>query len=222
MSFLGSETSVGMPPSNPGVNLARANCPGCGRHIETSGAGATRCAFCGWRGDIFLFNPLPVTVEHSEQALAEDATCMHHPTKKAVAVCAGTGDYICALCSVDLNGQTFSAAYLNAGGKDKASKAFARHLDRPDNLIISMMIACFIPYVNFIFIPAAIFWIPYAVYLYIKALRMRRTDPLFARLMGMGRVIVIPILLTLFGLGWAFGFIAIVVALMSAATLDTP
>jgi hypothetical protein len=199
--------------------VSRANCPFCGRQIDAAGDGATRCLSCGWRGEIYFFNPLPIQVEHSEQALAEDATCLHHPTKKAVAVCAGTGDYICALCAVELNGETFSAAYLNTTGKDqtsKASKAFARYLDRPDSLIISLIVACFIPYVNFIFAPTSIFWIPYAFYLYAKALRMRRTDPIFRRVMGMGRVITIPILLGLLSLGWIVGLGVLIMRLASS------
>src|SRR4051812_44560983 len=107
-------------------------CPGCSVRLTPETSGATRCPHCKWRGDAYLFAPKPLDVSQAEMALPEDAACLHHPRKKATAVCAGTGDYICALCAVEIEGQTFSAAFLDKGGKEKAKKAFDRTLPRPD------------------------------------------------------------------------------------------
>ena len=102
----------------------------------------------------------------------------------ATAVCAGTGDYICNLCAVELNGKTYSAEYLNHGGKDHVAKAFDRVLERPDGRIYLYLILNFIPYVNGFIAVFAFLWLPHAFYLYFKALRMRRESEIFARIMS--------------------------------------
>jgi signal peptidase I len=142
-------------------------------------------------------------------ALPEDATCLHHPRKKAVAVCAGTGDYVCSLCAIELNGQTYSAEYLNGPGKNLAGKAFDRMLPRPDSQILFYMLLCFVPYLNVIFIAFAFVWIPHAIYLYVKLLRLRRQNEVLARVVGQGRLITVAILIGLFAVGWIIGAIAI-------------
>ncbi len=119
------------------------------------------------------------------------------------------------LCAIQLNGQTYSANYLNTAGKEKAGKAFDRYLERPDNTIITLLACSFIPYVNFVVVPFAFIWIPYAFYLYFKALKMRKGNPIYARVMGRSRVIAIPILLSLFALLWAAAVVVIIVMLVS-------
>src|SRR5207248_2157926 len=109
----------------------RVVCPSCSREFQGPFLGSQACAFCGWIGEVYVFDPLPSTLDRAEQALPEDSVCMHHPSKKATAICAGTGDYICALCAVDLNGQTYSASYLGNAGKEKVGTAFDRYLERP-------------------------------------------------------------------------------------------
>lgn len=179
-------------------------------------SGYTRCPNCGWKGEAYLFTPAAVQAVAAELALPDDATCIHHPRKKAVAVCAGTGDYICSLCAVELKGQTYSAQYLEAGGKETVGKAFERTLPRPDSQIVLYYVLLILaPYVNAVMAALAFIWIPHAFFLYFKALRMRRTDPLFARVMGMGRVIVLPILLSLTAIGWVVGVVALVSYLLT-------
>ena len=80
-------------------------CPGCGEELAGEQGGRSRCPLCGWQGEAYLFRPLAVKVERAKEALPEDAVCAHHPTKQAVEVCAGTGDYICSLCAVKLEGK---------------------------------------------------------------------------------------------------------------------
>ena len=173
------------------------------------------CPRCSWLGDVYSFSPRLLEVEEAVAALPEDATCLHHPRKKAVAVCAGTGDYVCALCAIELNGQTFSAEYLNGAGKDMAGKAFDRTLPRPDSQILLYMLLCFVPYVNIIFLAFAFIWIPHAVYLYFKLFRLRRENEVLRRVVGRGRIITIGILLGLFSLGWIAGAISLVVLVLN-------
>jgi hypothetical protein len=203
-----------VPPPDPAAPAApaprRADCPACAQPLVIDENGRAACPICRFRGQAYFFNPLPFTVETAERALPEDATCLHHPTKKAVAVCAGTGDYICALCAIEVQGQTYSAAYLSGAGKDKIGTSFQRYLERPDARVATLLFLCFVPYINVIVLFFAFIWIPYAFYLYVKACRMRKKDPLYARVFGTTRMIVLPILLSLFALGWIIVAILIV------------
>jgi hypothetical protein len=203
-------TILPLPPAAvPGEPRLRI-CPGCAQLLEIGRDGPVECPVCHWRGETYVFNPLPVTVEAAQRALPQDAVCLHHPTKKAVAVCAGTGDYICALCAIDLNGQVYSASYLGGAGKDKVGKSFELYLERPDARIATLLKLSFVPVLNYVVLPMSLFWIPYCFYLYAKALRLRGTNPLYARVFGTVSVIVLPLLLSLFALGWVVAIFAIV------------
>lgn len=188
-------------------------CAGCNSPLVPDVSGPLRCPHCNWHGEAYVFAPRAVEAKPAEAALTDDATCVHHPRKKAVAVCAGTGDYICSLCAVDVDGQTYGAEYLNAAGKEKASKAFDRILPRPDSQIVLYLILIFIPYVNAVAVALAFVWIPHAFFLYFKALRLRRENEIFRRVCGRARVVTLPILLSLYALLWltgaAFGLYAI-------------
>ena len=185
-------------------------CPGCSAVLDGSSQWAVQCPACRWMGDVYSFSPRVLEVDVATAALPEDATCLHHPRKKAVAVCAGTGDYICSLCSIELNGQTFSAQYLDNAGKEVAGKAFDKTLARPDSRIVLYMILCFVPYLNVIFLAFAFVWIPHAVFLFSKMRRMRRENEIYHRVVGTGRMVTLAILLTLFALGWTIGVTCIV------------
>src|SRR5580658_2840979 len=93
-------------------------CPRCGLALaaDKPAQPSIACTRCNWTGEAYHFWRLPADVTSAEAALPEDAVCIHHPRKKAVAVCAGTGDYVCSLCAIELNGQTYSAEYLNGPG----------------------------------------------------------------------------------------------------------
>ncbi|HEY1684667.1 MAG TPA: hypothetical protein VGG19_07895 [Tepidisphaeraceae bacterium] len=180
-------------------------CPRCGTMLALAAPNQshTNCPACRWSGQVYLFSHLPLDVKTAESALPEDAACAHHPSKKATAICAGTGDYICSLCTIELNGQPYSAEYLNHGGKETLGKAFTRTLPRPDSQIrLYLVAAIIIPYVNFVLWIFAFLWIPHAFILYRRALRMRREDKLFSRVMSSMSVVVLPILLVLIAIGW--------------------
>lgn len=123
-------------------------CPGCGGFLLNFVDGRpTRCTACNWKGRLFVFDPpVEVTSDRPRQALAGDVTCAFHATKQAVKICAGTGSYICELCAVEVNGQTYSAQYLNQGGTKKIQEAFDRTLKRPDRIIGYLAAASFFPY----------------------------------------------------------------------------
>ena len=130
-------------------------CPHCKTQLETPSGVESYCPRCQWTGTAHLFHAIPVTAQRAEEALPDDATCTHHPAKMAVTVCEGTGDFVCALCHVELDGRSYSIQYLDKGGRDKAAKAFDRYLNRPDRAgrsyavlgcaLFFIPVVCFIP-----------------------------------------------------------------------------
>jgi len=198
-----------------GVNvITRFWCPTCTEVLEPAMPGPVVCPRCAWRGEAYLLAPRRISESTAETALPDEATCLHHPRKKATAVCAGTGDYICSLCAVEIDGDTYSAEYLNTSGKDKASKAFDRTIPRPDSRILLYMVLIFVPYINFVMLALGFLWIPHAFVLYARAQRLRRESPVFARLMGTGRSVLIMVLLVLYSVGWILAVVGLTVALM--------
>jgi hypothetical protein len=179
-------------------------CPRCGQALKADQPSqpSIACVRCNWIGEAYHFWRLPADVTSAEAALPEDAVCIHHPRKKAVAVCAGTGDYICSLCAIELNGQTFSAEYLSNAGRATLSRAFDRFLPRPDSYVMTYFICYFIPYVDFALALFAFLWLPHCVILYRRALQMRKENEIFRRAMGSQRVIAIPILIGLGAIVW--------------------
>jgi len=138
--------------------------------------------------------PAPQVIVSSIAAMPDDATCAHHPSKRASATCAGSGDYICPLCAVELNGQTFSAQYLESAGKQTAGKAFERYLDRPDRAASQAIILSFLFAGCFFVGPIAV---PYAIYQFFRMLKLRRSDPFYARLVTRRNTIALGLVLGL-------------------------
>jgi len=164
-----------MPDVTQVTQVTQFRCPKCFVMLEPMGGESTRCPTCGWAGRARLFRPVEPFVERAQDALPDDATCIHHPSKQAVAICEGTGDYICSLCAIELDGKTYSAQYLDRAGKDKLAAAFDRDLPRPDRamgtyLAGAFLLSCF-----------GVVLIPFAIHQFIKALRLHKTNDLYRR-----------------------------------------
>ena len=97
-----------------------------------------------------------------------------------------------------------------------AGKAFDRILPRPDSRIYLYLILTLVPYVNAAIVAFAFIWIPHAFVLYFKALRLRRENEVFARVMSKSSVVAIPILLVLYAVGWIVGVAAIIFAITTS------
>ena len=107
-------------------------CPSCGASVPGDGT-ETRCAACSWKGRVHRFDPPPPrATDQPRTALPDDVVCANHPTKAATAVCAGTGSYICALCAIEIDGETYSADFLATNAAPSATSRFERELKRPD------------------------------------------------------------------------------------------
>ena len=183
------------------TDIAEYSCPQCATPVAHAGVeqGAS-CTNCGWGGQAMVFRPLALLVEGAAEALPEDATCAHHPNKKAVAACSGTGDYICALCSIDIEGSTYSAQYLNTVGRKNVGKAFDRYLDRPDSTVSLFLLLSIFPGLNIYWCMGMPIWVPIGFFKLAKAQRLRREDVIFARIVSGARLVVLGILLALFAL----------------------
>lgn len=55
-----------------------------------------------------------------------------HPQWRAVGTCAGSGDYVCDLCKIDLDDKTYSAGYLSGAGNELLMKKYKNLVRRAD------------------------------------------------------------------------------------------
>lgn len=116
-------------------------CPQCASPFFKKEGDFWRCETCGFKGMVYAAHPSRDGDLPAEAASPEDAVCANHPGKKAVAVCAGTGDYICSLCRVTLKGRDYSVQYLDGGGRVLAEQAFSKFLPRPDRVVKLLLLA---------------------------------------------------------------------------------
>ena len=188
-------------------------CPQCRALLQPQDQTRVNCPNCTWLGEAYLFYPLTVQADEAQDALPEGARCIHHPKEQVVAIRAGTGDYICARCAVDLNEKTCIAQYLSAAGKDKLGDSFDRYLDRPDRVVVILiLLSLYIVYIS----P---FTIPFAIYRFFRIGRLRRQDEVYRRLIGPGQVFVLGlmlVLMTLLASGMAAGIVAAIVAVVNS------
>lgn len=160
-------------------------CPRCAQRGGVQFPDAYRpdefvCGLCGARGQHFAFDPVRA-VERAETALPDEAACAHHPHKRAVAICAGSGDFVCALCRVEMDGRAYSIPYLESGGQPIANAAFEPTLRRPDR-----------PAVFFVIMGLVFFWVPVLPLVCgigglvqgARAWRLRRREPLYREAMS--------------------------------------
>ncbi len=193
--------------------IAGFRCPHCKAQCDTEPGDAQHCRDCGWTGRGWFFQPVAVDSRAANDASAEDNECAHHPGKQAVAVCAGTGDYICELCKIEVDGESYSAAYLSGPGREVAAKSFERYFPRPDRAALVFLGLCIVPYVNVLF-PV---WIIMGFINLSRAIRLRGQDPLYARIVGRGRIIVVGVVFVLVGALIVIGIIMMILEIITAA-----
>ncbi len=131
------------------------------------------------------------------EALPEDAQCVHHEGNTATAICEGTGDYICALCSIDVGGRTYSAQFLENAGSDFAKQSFDRFLPRPDTTVLIFILLYFVPYVNSCWVFGTVVWLPLGYMKLVQANRLRYRNPIYHRVVGPTRIVLLAVFLTL-------------------------
>jgi len=171
-------------------------CPVCGHPIRARENEEIQCDACKWSGRALVFRPVNLRVAQGAAAMDDDAVCAHHPGKRAVAVCTGTGNFICDLCMVDVGGKPYSTQYLDSGGKAVADTMYDRHLPRPDQvvstvLVLGIIIGCgmFGPLILLI-----------GLLKLSEAKRLRASNALYARIVSAGRLSFYTVLVYLVGL----------------------
>jgi hypothetical protein len=85
---------------------------------ELASAGVAACTTCGSRNTVRVFPALfaaPAAPAVPESALEGEAACFDHPSKRAVAACHLCGRFVCALCSVEFDGQVWCPTCVAAG-----------------------------------------------------------------------------------------------------------
>lgn len=206
--------AVALQPQSAPDKIA---CPRCNRWIESDSQlgrhdrqGKLACSNCKWSGEVWFHDPLPMQFALAEEALNEDARCVVHPTKKAAAVCAGTGDYICSLCSIQVDDQTYSAGYIDEHGKEKIEARYNREIARPDRLLVWMLVLCFFPY-PMIAVPVAI---PIGCYQWWKMVKQRRANESYRSMVGMTSVFFFGLLYGALFISMIVGFGFLLVAIM--------
>ncbi len=188
-------------------------CPGdqCRGTMTVAANGTLRCGICRMEVNGEIFNPIAPVIHGPELAMSEDATCVYHPHKRAVTVCQGTGNFICALCAVEIKGKTYSVQYLESnGGKKAADEISNRFLPRPDRVVNNIFVALLIPYADaVVFIPFPL-WAIYGYLQCAKMAKMRRENPLYHDLVGKGRIVTEAILLSVILAVWLMLAVAMV------------
>ena len=180
-------------------------CPGdqCRGSLTATPNGTFHCNICRLEVNAELFNTITPVIHSPEIATSEDATCVYHPHKKAVTLCQGTGNFICALCAVEVKGKTYSVQYLESNaGKKAADEMTNRYLARPDRVVSNLFVALFIPYANAVVFILFPLW---AVYGYLqcgKMAKMRREDALYHDLIGTARIVTAAVLISIVLVGW--------------------
>lgn len=203
------------PVTTPRVACPRRKCTG----FLGGEANAGVCDNCGKTSKFFSFLPVPELRLPLLPAGDGDAACAHHPQRKAQTICMATGDYICPLCTVEIAGKPFSAQYLgSAAGQALAENSTARRLPRPDSLIVTWLVSMVVPPVCYIAWYATIFMAPLSVFLYFKTRRLRRENALAREVIGRGRMLLIPIILTIVGCLVMFFIAAVALVMLATGT----
>lgn len=150
-------------------------CPVCKSFFFRENEGEWHCQACGFNGLVRECHPRRDDNTPAEIARIEDAVCANHPGKKAVAICSGTGDYICSLCRVVIHGKDYSVQYLDRGGKVLAGQTFSQYLPRPDRLVKFMLIG------SLMFAIMTPFLFIYSCVCLRRAQRLRTEDGIYAK-----------------------------------------
>lgn len=185
-------------------------CPKCAVVLELNASGGfTTCPYCNWEGEVHLFEPAAPQIDAPANALPDHAVCTHHPTKRAVEICAGSGDYICSLCAIELEGRVYSADYVNRVGAGSLGQHFQRHLPRPERGAMALPLLAVLPCLWWV-APILVVW---AAVLCVRAIRQYRTDPLYQRVVSLPVLILAPCAIGLVCLGGLVAAVALLLGL---------
>lgn len=181
-------------------------CLGCGYALPlgevTAGEGA-RCPGCQSRqfGVSFkkAFEP-PAAAPQAPLALAGEATCFHHPTKRAAAPCDSCGRFLCTLCQFAIGNQNLCPSCIRMARERKSERWVSRRL----NLDSVALMTALVPMLG---VWTTLVGAPVAIYLGVRALSQApgpvprgRWRAWAAIVLGVVQVVaLIALLVTIFG-----------------------
>lgn len=117
------------------MSMKRLQCGACRADLPQSvyALGAGECAACGAPFVLQVF-PAALAPPAGKDAAAPPAmegesACYYHPSKKAEAVCAASGAFLCRLCAIEVGGQVLSPQAVEEAVRNKALPQFES--DRP-------------------------------------------------------------------------------------------
>lgn len=181
------------------VTRPDVRCPNCRAVLPESLPWPSRCDQCGAKIAVLDFDPPAMVVDEAQAAMPDDVPCAFHPNKKAVAICAGTGSYICALCVVPIGDKTYSTEFINAGGLAEIGKAdaFERTLKRPDlasctTSVLALVLSCMM---------IGPVLLPFAIWYATRHFKLLKTSSLYAKASGTSGSVSVVLCLILFGFG---------------------
>ncbi len=102
------------------------------------------CSACNTklRVDVFpAFFRRPGPAEAGESLISDgDASCFYHGQKKAAAICAECGRFLCSLCEVRIGGSTICPECVEKGRTDGSMERLVTHRTLYDGIALSVSI----------------------------------------------------------------------------------
>lgn len=150
----------------------RPHCARCGLSMWPipQQSGEERCDRCREPVEIHLFPAYhtgPSVSRASTLVDTSEASCFHHPDKRAEAVCEGCGRFLCGHCACDWNGASFCLTCLH-NLRESGDKRLVNRVFHKDSMALSL---AFWPPVSIIGLYFTFFTAPAALFLAIAALR---------------------------------------------------
>lgn len=144
-------------------------CTGCGKPLSGGGFNSGeefRCGSCGVKLGVEVFPALFHGAEKGAagEALTDvgDAGCFYHPLKKAAAVCAACGRFLCSLCETDLAGRCLCPSCIHTGRQNEQLETLVTQRVLHDSMALSVAI------LPMLFFPVTVISAPIAIYLAIR------------------------------------------------------
>jgi hypothetical protein len=120
-------------------------CPKCKSALAPTTAPITEMTACHgcrrptWARTFPAFSATVPKEQASESAvLSDEATCLHHPQKKATAICAVTGHFVCQLCCIEVDGKTYSPAGLEKRLEKSEVETFSNTHTAYDQVVLTI------------------------------------------------------------------------------------
>jgi hypothetical protein len=186
----------GIPLTDASLTPATVFCSGCGAPLGgtffNSGK-EFRCGRCGAKLSVEVFPALfqqPQVQSGERLSSTEEASCFYHPQKKAAAICASCGRFLCTLCETDFAGKCLCPSCIDRGRSGETMEELVTHRALPDSMALSLAI------LPMLFFPVTVVTAPMALFLAIRYWRRpgsilprRRIRFVLAILIALGQIV---------------------------------